>query len=81
MYRVRRLAPGSYDLELDGEVIGSVVRSGPDNNAMWHAELLQEDAIRPAPFTQAEHGFRSLEELVQWLGDAELQPRGRGGAR
>ena len=77
MYRVKRLAPGSYDLELDGEVVGSVVRSGQDQHAKWHAELLAPEAVRPAPFTEAEHEFRSLEELVQWLGDAELSPRGR----
>ncbi|KAA2241135.1 hypothetical protein F0L46_04880 [Salinarimonas soli] len=81
LYRVKRLAPGSYDLELGDEVIGSVVRSGQDNHARWHAELLASDATRPPPFTEDEHEFRTLEELVEWLGNAELSPRGRGDAR
>ena len=40
-YRLIRLAPGSYDLELNGEVVASVVRS-PDHRrqaATWYAEL------------------------------------------
>jgi len=37
-YRLVRLAPGSYDLELDGEIIASVVRDGERGG--WSVELL-----------------------------------------
>jgi len=39
-YVLYKLAPGSYDLELDGELIGGVVRTlGPATT--WTAELLE----------------------------------------
>jgi hypothetical protein len=28
-YTLHKLAPGSYDLKLDGELIGGVVKNGP----------------------------------------------------
>jgi hypothetical protein len=75
MYRLLQLAPGSYDLELDGEVIGSVVRSGSHHRrTMWHAELLNTQGVHPPPFTADEHEFETLEELVSWLGGAEVNP-------
>ena len=47
-YRLIRLAPGSYDLELDGAGIASVVRDGNHGHhaVRWFAELLDE-APRP----------------------------------
>ena len=75
MYRLLQLAPGSYDLELNGEVIGSVVRTGSHHRSVkWYAELIDEEGVRPPPFTRAEHKFPSLEELASWLGDAEVNP-------
>lgn len=73
-YALIRLASGSYDLVRDGEVVAALVRSGESKDATWTAELLQDLAPqeRPAPFTQPEHTFPSLEEARIWLGGAEI---------
>ena len=73
-YKLSRLAPGSYDVLLDGVIIASLVRSGETSNATWTAELLTDlpSWKRPSPFTQSEHSFGSLEEAQKWLGDAEI---------
>ena len=59
-YSLVCLAPGSYDVVQDGEVIAGLVRSGATSNAPWTAELLQDvpPQERPAPFTELEHSFR-----------------------
>ena len=63
-YTLSRLAPGSYDVLLDGVIIASLVQSGETSNAAWTAELLTDAPSwkRPAPFTETEHAFSSLEE-------------------
>jgi hypothetical protein len=63
-YTLPRLAPGSYDVLLNGEIVASLVRSGETSNATWTAELLEEvhPRRRPAPFTEAEHTLNSLDE-------------------
>jgi hypothetical protein len=74
-YRIIQLAPGTYDLLLDGEVMGSVVRTGErSNNTFWTAELLEDlpPRQRPAPFGEVEHTFPTLEALCQWLGEPKL---------
>jgi hypothetical protein len=78
-YRLSRLAPGSYDVLLNGVIIASLVRSGETHDATWTAELLVDlpPGERPSPFTEVEHNFGSLEEAQHWLGDAEI--RGAGG--
>jgi hypothetical protein len=77
-YKLSRLAPGSYDVLLNGVIIASLVRSGETDNATWTAELLVDlpPEERPVPFTEAEHTFGSLEEARQWLGDAEIRDAG-----
>jgi hypothetical protein len=72
-YRLIRLAPGSYDLELDGEVIASVVRDGSHGHhaARWFAELLDEAGPKPAPFTEPVHEFGSFDEVAAWLGQPD----------
>jgi hypothetical protein len=74
-YRLSQLAPGSYDVLLNGVIIASLVQSGRTDDAMWTAELLVDlpPEERPAPFTEMEHTFVSLEEARQWLGDAEIR--------
>jgi hypothetical protein len=69
-YRLSRLAPGSYDVLLDGVIIASLVQSGDPHHATWTAELLVNlpSSKRPAPFTETEHTFSSLEEARKWLG-------------
>lgn len=66
------MAAGSYDLILDGTVVGSVVRDALPGGGFlgWQAELLDDrpDAMRPAPFTVAEHKFSTFEEVRDWLG-------------
>jgi hypothetical protein len=77
-YTLSRLAPGSYDVLLDGVIIASLVRSGDRHNPTWTAELLVDlpPEVRPAPFAETEHTFASLEEAQSWLGDAEIRDAG-----
>ena len=75
-YTLHRLAAGSYDLLLDGTVIGGVVRdiSAAGEVRRWRAELLDElpPAQRPQPFVEIEHRFATLEEVLAWLGGAAI---------
>lgn len=73
-FTLARLAPGSYDILLDGAIVASLVRSGSTSSATWTAELLMDvhPRRRPAPFTETEHTFGSLEEAQEWLGGAEI---------
>ncbi len=68
-YRLSRLAPGSYDVLLNGVIIASLVRNGLSEDATWTAEFLVDlpPEERPAPFTEPEHTFASLDEARQWL--------------
>jgi hypothetical protein len=72
-YTLHRLALGSCDLHLDGELIGGVVRVS-EHRRTWVAELLVDAPrqARPRPFTEVEHTFASFEELQRWLGDAPV---------
>lgn len=74
-YTLARLAPGSYDVLLDGVVMASLVRSGTTSKASWTAELLVDvhPRRRPPPFTETEHAFGSLEDAQKWLGGAEIR--------
>jgi hypothetical protein len=76
-YRLSRLAPGSYDVLLNGIIIASLVRSGSGENATWTAELLVDlpPGERPAPFTEPEHTFQSLDEARHWLGCPETNEK------
>lgn len=80
-YTLSRLAPGSYDVLLDGLIVASLVRSGSKESVTWTAELLTDAPSwkRPAPFTEAEHTFGSLEEARQWLGNPEIRDTGQIG--
>jgi len=68
-YSLSRLAPGSYDVMLNGEIIASLVKNGNDT-ARWTAELLSDlpPEERPAPFREIEHEFANLDEATRWLG-------------
>lgn len=74
-YNIEQLAPGSYDVLLDGVVIAALVRivsrSGPSD--MWQIELLDEmpPAARPGPFTSQWHTFKSRAAALEWLGIQE----------
>jgi len=77
-YKLSQLAPGSYDVLLHGVIIASLVQNGRTDDATWTAELLLDlpPGERPAPFTELEHTFGSLEEAQRWLGDAEIRGAG-----
>jgi hypothetical protein len=51
LYELSRLAPGSFDVFLDGVVVASLARSGPHRDATWSVELLLDldQADRPPP--------------------------------
>jgi hypothetical protein len=80
-YILIQLAPGAYDLLLHGEVLGSVVRTTSFQPYTWTAELLEDvpPARRPAPFTEVEHVFASLEDLCDWLGAPQIKTNNRHG--
>ena len=75
-YVLHRLTPGSYDLVLGGEVVGSVVREvrGGAGDDVWHAELLDDPAPekRPRPFSRIDHTFGSLQAVVAWLQEIKV---------
>lgn len=68
-YTLFRLAPSSYDVLLNVAVIASLVRSGKTDKATWTVKLLADapPEERPAPFTETEHTFGSLDEAQRWL--------------
>ena len=75
-YSLIQLAPGAYDLLLNGQVMGSVVRAGHrSTNTTWTAELLEDlpRTNRLAPFKETEHDFATLEEVCAWLGNPPVQ--------
>ena len=71
-YTVERLAPDSYDVLYRGAPIASLVRNPHQEglNDAWMVELLDDvpAAGLTAPFTARRHLFRSLLEVLQWLG-------------
>src|SRR3954465_2376998 len=72
-YKLIRLAPGSYDLFLDGVVVANPVQARVDR-PVWVAELLLDLPIgqRPFPFKRLEHTFSSFELARAWLGHPEI---------
>jgi hypothetical protein len=69
-YRLVQLAPGSYDVEHEGEIIASLVQT-PSHGA-WIAELLDERRNYPPPFTRPEHRFNNRADALTWLGEPEV---------
>ena len=71
-YTVEELAPGSYDVLLDGIMVASLVRDvrrdGPADG--WVVELLDDQPAteRPPPFVDARHLFASRPSALAWLG-------------
>ena len=63
-YTLVRLAPGSYDVLLNGTIIASLARNGWNSQSIWSAELLEDlpPGKRPQPFTEVEHRFATFEE-------------------
>jgi hypothetical protein len=61
-YKLRRLAPSSFDVVLDHVVVASLVCSGPHHSATTAELLLDLDQKdRPPPFTRLEHRFATFE--------------------
>ena len=81
-YTVEQLAPGSYDVLLDGVVIAALVRvisrSGPSD--LWQVELLDEmpASERPAPFTSQWRTFESQAAALEWLGIPKIDAKDAG---
>ncbi|WCS28888.1 hypothetical protein LOK46_32370 (plasmid) [Methylobacterium sp. NMS14P] len=83
-YTVQQLAPGSYDVLLDGAVVASLVREVDRGGTAreWLVDLLNElsPAERPEPFTAQQHAFDTRAEALEWLGieesDANSEPTG-----
>jgi hypothetical protein len=71
-YRVHKLAPGSYDIILNGVIVASLARTEAGERTTWSAELLVDlpASERPAPFVELAHEFSSYEAACAWLGTA-----------
>ena len=71
-YTVERLAPGSYDVLLDGSLVAALVREVDHGDTVreWLIELLDEapPAERPVPFTAQRYAFASRAAALEWLG-------------
>jgi hypothetical protein len=80
-YQLIQLAPGAYDLLLNDELLGSVVRVKTKQGATWYAELLEDlpQGKRPAPFLEIEHNSPTLEALCGWIGNPAVQTNNRHG--
>ncbi len=78
-YTLSRLAPGSYDVLLNGNVVAGAVRDDDTREATWRVELLINlpPEERPYPFTKLEHIFGTLEAARKWLGNAEIRSSGK----
>ena len=79
-YRLFQLAPGSYDVVLNGIIIAGLVRNETSSRRLttWTAELLIDLPAeeRPAPFAYQEHEFGSLQEACVWLGYPVIEADG-----
>ena len=69
-YRLVQLARGSYDVQLDGVVVASLVQSRTSKR--WYAELLDDTQPLPPPFEKVEHEFDRYADAVTWFGDPEV---------
>lgn len=79
-YSVEQLAPGSYDVLLNGTLVAALVRGIDGLGDGWRVDLLDEapSSDRPPPFTGPSHTFRSLPAALDWLG---IYERGIADAR
>jgi hypothetical protein len=75
-YTLYRRAPGAYDLDLKGIVIGSVVKNEPPERG-WRADFINPTGRLPAPFTDVEHNFLKFDDVVAWLGEPKVKPEGQ----
>lgn len=71
-YTIMQLAPGSYDVLLDGKIIASLVRDLSCATDQWSAELLTEEDRLPEPFLNVQHRFQTFREVMIWLNDPEV---------
>jgi hypothetical protein len=80
-YKLVQLAVGSYDLELDGEPIASVVaspRATGLGSGPWYVEVLDEARTLAAPFTDVAHKFTTFRDVQEWLGNPETVAINKG---
>ena len=74
-YTIERLAPGSYDVLLDGDLVAALVRvvEREGLSDQWQIDLLEEapPADRPTPFVDQSHTFGSRLAALEWLGIPE----------
>ena len=71
-YIVEQLAPGSYDVLLDGVLVAALVRvvERRGRSDQWQIDLLEEalPSDRPPPFIAQTHTFHSRLAALEWLG-------------
>jgi hypothetical protein len=72
IYTIEQLAPGSYDVLLDGALVASLVREVDRSGTVheWLVDLLDDTppAVRPAPVTAQQHTIGSRGAALDWLG-------------
>jgi hypothetical protein len=77
-YTVVKLAPGSYDVLLDGNLVASLTRDIDGLDDEWRIDLLAEPPPSecPPPFERQSHTFSSYQAALDWLGVyREVTPR------
>jgi hypothetical protein len=70
-YSLYRTHSDGYDIELRGQTIGRLSHG----RWGWTAELLDQAAPKPLPFTKREHRFPMLVNAFVWLGNPPRKER------
>ena len=71
-FTLYRLAAGAFDIDFEGETIGSLVKFRDS----WIAEpLASSPSSFPPPFTRPEHRFPLLADALEWLGNPAQKER------
>jgi hypothetical protein len=72
-YSVEQLAPGSYDVLLDGALVAAFVHGINGLDDGWRIDPLDEalSSDRTPLFSSQSHTFRSLPAALDWLGIRE----------
>lgn len=70
VYTVKELAPGSFDVLLDGSLIAALTHSIDGLGGGWRIDLLSEISPSecPPPFESQSHIFVSQQAALEWLG-------------
>ncbi len=74
IYTVKELAPGSFDVLLDGSLVAALTRGIDGLGDGWRIDLLSEtpQSVYPPPFEAQSHVFVSQRAALDWLGIGDV---------